>query len=159
MYVLILTYILLLLYPAGLIKCLFATETFSIGINMPAKTVVFTSTRKFDGKDFRWITSGQCVCCNCSWLLCCALCAGSYFRWHAAACCAVRCVLLATPEWHAAGCCAVRCVLLATSVRVVATTEWVPQYEILVGHDAVKLRCALLSVVGADISMQYHVHV
>jgi hypothetical protein len=26
---------------------------------MPAKTVVFTSTRKFDGKDFRWITSGE----------------------------------------------------------------------------------------------------
>ena len=34
----------------GLIKCLFATETFSIGINMPAKTVVFTKTKKFDGK-------------------------------------------------------------------------------------------------------------
>jgi hypothetical protein len=33
-----------------LIKCLFATETFSIGINMPAKTVVFTKTKKFDGK-------------------------------------------------------------------------------------------------------------
>jgi ATP-dependent RNA helicase DOB1 len=59
MYVLLLAYILLLLYTAGLIKCLFATETFSIGINMPAKTVVFTSTRKFDGKDFRWITSGE----------------------------------------------------------------------------------------------------
>jgi hypothetical protein len=29
---------------------LFATETFSIGINMPAKTVVFTKTKKFDGK-------------------------------------------------------------------------------------------------------------
>ena len=33
-----------------MIKCLFATETFSIGINMPAKTVVFTKTKKFDGK-------------------------------------------------------------------------------------------------------------
>lgn len=37
----------------GLLKVLFATETFAIGLNMPARTVVFTSTRKFDGKDFR----------------------------------------------------------------------------------------------------------
>lgn len=49
----------------GLIKCLFATETFSIGINMPAKTVIFTQTRKFDGKDFRWLTSGEYIqVCN-----------------------------------------------------------------------------------------------
>lgn len=50
-----------ILFQEGLIKCLFATETFSIGINMPAKTVVFTKTRKFDGKDFRWITSGEYI--------------------------------------------------------------------------------------------------
>ena len=50
-----------ILFQEGLIKCLFATETFSIGINMPAKTVVFTSTRKFDGQDFRWITSGEYI--------------------------------------------------------------------------------------------------
>eukprot|EP00953_Heterococcus_sp_UTEX-ZZ885_P016909 9490-Heterococcus_DN1.PRE.1 len=45
----------------GLIKCLFATETFSIGLNMPARTVVFTSTRKWDGCDFRWLTSGEYI--------------------------------------------------------------------------------------------------
>lgn len=28
---------------------------------MPAKTVVFTNTRKFDGKDFRWVTSGEYI--------------------------------------------------------------------------------------------------
>jgi ATP-dependent RNA helicase DOB1 len=50
-----------ILFQEGLIKCLFATETFSIGINMPAKTVVFTNTRKFDGEDFRWITSGEYI--------------------------------------------------------------------------------------------------
>lgn len=50
-----------ILFQEGLIKCLFATETFSIGINMPAKTVVFTGTRKYDGKDFRWITSGEYI--------------------------------------------------------------------------------------------------
>jgi len=50
-----------ILFSEGLIKCLFATETFSIGINMPAKTVVFTNTRKWDGRDFRWITSGEYI--------------------------------------------------------------------------------------------------
>ena len=37
-------------------QVLFATETFSMGVNMPAHTVVFTSIRKFDGKDFRWVS-------------------------------------------------------------------------------------------------------
>jgi ATP-dependent RNA helicase DOB1 len=50
-----------ILFSEGLIKVLFATETFSIGINMPAKTVVFTSTRKWDGTDFRWVTSGEYI--------------------------------------------------------------------------------------------------
>eukprot|EP00978_Attheya_sp_CCMP212_P018731 scaffold51780_cov50-Attheya_sp.AAC.1 len=50
-----------ILFSEGLIKALFATETFSIGINMPAKTVVFTSTRKWDGTDFRWVTSGEYI--------------------------------------------------------------------------------------------------
>ena len=39
-----------ILFSENLIKCLFATETFAMGVNMPAKTVVFTSHRKFDGK-------------------------------------------------------------------------------------------------------------
>ncbi|KAG9510845.1 Exosome RNA helicase MTR4, partial [Fragariocoptes setiger] len=50
-----------LLFGEGLIKALFATETFAMGLNMPAKTVVFSSARKFDGKDFRWITSGEYI--------------------------------------------------------------------------------------------------
>lgn len=43
------------------LQCLFATETFSIGLNMPAKTVVFTNVRKFDGDKFRWISSGEYI--------------------------------------------------------------------------------------------------
>lgn len=50
-----------ILFQEGLIKCLFATETFSIGLNMPARTVVFTNVRKFDGDKFRWISSGEYI--------------------------------------------------------------------------------------------------
>ena len=42
-----------ILFQEGLIKALFSTETFSMGLNMPAKTVVFTNVRKFDGETFR----------------------------------------------------------------------------------------------------------
>lgn len=49
------------LFQEGLLKVLFATETFSIGLNMPAKTVVFTSVRKFDGKTMRWVSSGEYI--------------------------------------------------------------------------------------------------
>ncbi|KAI9252558.1 rRNA-processing arch domain-containing protein [Helicostylum pulchrum] len=49
------------LFQEGLLKVLFATETFSIGLNMPAKTVVFTSVRKFDGKSMRWVSSGEYI--------------------------------------------------------------------------------------------------
>lgn len=50
-----------ILFQEGYIKVLFATETFSIGLNMPAKTVVFTNVRKFDGKDFRWVSGGEYI--------------------------------------------------------------------------------------------------
>lgn len=41
------------LFAQGLIKVLYVTETFAVGINMPAKTVCFDSLRKFDGRHFR----------------------------------------------------------------------------------------------------------
>ncbi len=50
-----------ILFQEGLLKLLFATETFSIGLNMPAKTVIFTSVRKFDGRDFRPVSSGEYI--------------------------------------------------------------------------------------------------
>jgi len=50
-----------LLFGEGLLKVLFATETFSTGLNMPAKTVVFARARKFDGAGFRWLRSGEYI--------------------------------------------------------------------------------------------------
>ncbi|XP_068105355.1 exosome RNA helicase MTR4 [Hyperolius riggenbachi] len=50
-----------ILFSEGLLKALFATETFAMGINMPARTVLFTNARKYDGKDFRWISSGEYI--------------------------------------------------------------------------------------------------
>lgn len=41
------------LFARGMIKVLYTTETFAVGINMPAKTVCFNSLRKFDGFNFR----------------------------------------------------------------------------------------------------------
>ncbi len=38
------------LFTSGLVKMLFATETFALGVNMPARTVGFSSLRKFDGE-------------------------------------------------------------------------------------------------------------
>jgi superfamily II RNA helicase len=36
-----------LLFGRGLLKCLFATETFAVGINMPTKTVIFLDLEKY----------------------------------------------------------------------------------------------------------------
>lgn len=43
-----------ILFSDGLVKVLFATETFAMGINMPAKTVVFYGLKKHDGIELRW---------------------------------------------------------------------------------------------------------
>ena len=43
------------LFTSGLIKLLFTTETFALGVNMPAKVVVFSSLRKFDGVGFDYL--------------------------------------------------------------------------------------------------------
>ena len=48
-----------LLFSEGLIKVLYATETFAVGINMPAKTVCFASLEKYDGISFRYINSKE----------------------------------------------------------------------------------------------------
>ncbi|MBV8086279.1 MAG: DEAD/DEAH box helicase [Chloroflexi bacterium] len=41
------------LFAQGLIRFLFATETFALGVNMPARTVVLARITKFDGEQHR----------------------------------------------------------------------------------------------------------
>ena len=50
-----------ILYDKKYIKVLFATETFSIGLNMTTKTVCFTSLYKHDGKSKRLIHSHEFI--------------------------------------------------------------------------------------------------
>ncbi|BGP54708.1 Antiviral helicase ski2 [Rhodotorula sphaerocarpa] len=48
-----------LLFARGLVKVLFATETFAMGVNMPARCVVFSGIRKHDGRSFRELLPGE----------------------------------------------------------------------------------------------------
>ncbi|KIR81186.1 antiviral helicase SKI2 [Cryptococcus gattii EJB2] len=48
-----------ILFARGLVKVLFATETFAMGVNMPAKSVVFSGIRKHDGTSFRNLLPGE----------------------------------------------------------------------------------------------------
>ncbi|KAK1311815.1 hypothetical protein QJS10_CPA07g00050 [Acorus calamus] len=50
-----------MLFCRGVIKVLFSTETFAMGVNAPARTVVFDTLRKFDGKDFRQLIPGEYI--------------------------------------------------------------------------------------------------
>jgi ATP-dependent RNA helicase HelY len=47
------------LFKEGLVKVVFATETLSLGINMPARTVVIESLTKFTGEKHELMTAGQ----------------------------------------------------------------------------------------------------
>jgi ATP-dependent RNA helicase HelY len=47
------------MFEAGLVKVVFATETLSLGINMPAKTVVLEDLWKFQGERHELLTPGE----------------------------------------------------------------------------------------------------
>lgn len=48
-----------ILFAKSLIKVLFATETFAMGLNLPTRTVVFSELRKHDGRGFRNLLPGE----------------------------------------------------------------------------------------------------
>ena len=47
------------LFTSGLVQLLFTTETFAVGINMPACTAIFESLEKFDGFGFRYLKARE----------------------------------------------------------------------------------------------------
>ena len=47
------------LFQAGLVKCVFATETLALGINMPARTVVLEKLSKWNGQSHLSISPGE----------------------------------------------------------------------------------------------------
>ncbi len=48
-----------ILFAKTLVKVLFATETFAMGLNLPTRTVVFSGFRKYDNKSFRDLLPGE----------------------------------------------------------------------------------------------------
>ncbi len=53
--------ILEILFNKGLVKVLFATETFAVGLNMPTKTVIFTALEKYVGQGMRVLTTAEYI--------------------------------------------------------------------------------------------------
>ncbi len=47
------------LFSKGLISVLYTTETFAVGINMPARTVIFNTLQKYDGVSFRYLNTKE----------------------------------------------------------------------------------------------------
>lgn len=48
-----------ILFAKSLVKVLFATETFAMGLNLPTRTVIFSGFRKHDGRSFRELLPGE----------------------------------------------------------------------------------------------------
>ncbi|XP_045502663.1 helicase SKI2W [Colias croceus] len=50
-----------MLFQSGYVKILFATETFAMGVNMPARTVIFDDITKFDGLQSRSLVPAEYI--------------------------------------------------------------------------------------------------
>lgn len=48
-----------MLFSKALIKILFATETFAMGVNTPTKIVLFNGLSKHDGTNLRMLNAGM----------------------------------------------------------------------------------------------------
>ena len=48
-----------ILFSKGLVKVLFATETFAVGVNMPTKTVIFPKLKKYSNNGFRHLRTDE----------------------------------------------------------------------------------------------------
>ena len=48
-----------ILFSDGYLKVVFATSTFAIGLNLPARSVIFTQLKKFDGQEFGTIQTSE----------------------------------------------------------------------------------------------------
>lgn len=48
-----------MVFAKGLIRVLFATETFAMGLNLPTRTVVFSEIEKHDGQGLRFLNPGE----------------------------------------------------------------------------------------------------
>lgn len=48
-----------IIFAKGLVRVLFATETFAVGVNMPTRTVVFTQINKYDDNGERYLSTPE----------------------------------------------------------------------------------------------------
>ncbi|CDJ48604.1 DEAD/DEAH box helicase domain-containing protein, putative [Eimeria brunetti] len=48
-----------ILFQRGLVRVLVATETLAVGLNMPARTVVFVDIKKHDGEGLRVLRAAE----------------------------------------------------------------------------------------------------
>ena len=48
-----------ILFSDGYLKVVFATSTFAIGLNLPARCVMFTQMKKFDGNEMNTISTSE----------------------------------------------------------------------------------------------------
>jgi superfamily II RNA helicase len=47
------------MFERGYINILFATTTFAMGLNMPARSVMFSDVKKFDGKNHKYLVASE----------------------------------------------------------------------------------------------------
>lgn len=50
-----------ILFSQSIVRVLLATETFAMGVNMPARAVIFNGWKKHDGREFRELLSGEYI--------------------------------------------------------------------------------------------------